>query len=347
MRERPNILEQELRACLWDQYGIAAVTLEFLPLGLDTRAGVYRVVSEAGTAWLLKATSRTCYEPACRVPRYLRDQGIVSVVAPLPTKRGALWTQEETAGAGAWMLMLYPFIVGASGWNPWMTDAQWQAVGTTLRQIHQIELPSEGFASLRKETFDPGEYSRWVDGFEKCHITANNHESGSQSEQAFRLCWMAHQATIHAALTTLETLAGALQARSGPHVICHADLHPGNLIRDAADQVLVVDWDDVMLAPKERDFLFIGGAPVDAVARRALSPFFQGYGETEIDWVALTYYLWERVVQDVIECAQTVFFRDDVGDGTKAEETQLFQRIFADGIIISAARTALARLRLG
>ena len=32
---------------------------------------------------------------------------------------------------------------------------------------------------------------------------------------------------------------------------------PANLIRDRAGNVFVIDWDEVMLAPKERDFIFI------------------------------------------------------------------------------------------
>jgi spectinomycin phosphotransferase len=35
------------------------------------------------------------------------------------------------------------------------------------------------------------------------------------------------------------------------------DLHPRNLIRDHAGKVFVIDWDEVMLAPKERDFIFV------------------------------------------------------------------------------------------
>ena len=35
------------------------------------------------------------------------------------------------------------------------------------------------------------------------------------------------------------------------------DLHPANLLRDDAGQVFVIDWDEVMLDPNERDFLFI------------------------------------------------------------------------------------------
>src|SRR5712664_553413 len=105
MHEQPGIPEERLRACLQDQYDLTPVTLEFLPLGLDYHAGVYRVVSEQGTPYLLKVTSRPLYEPGCLVPHYLRDQGIISVVAPYPTKSHTLWTLLEE-----WTVIVYPFI---------------------------------------------------------------------------------------------------------------------------------------------------------------------------------------------------------------------------------------------
>ncbi|HEX9134817.1 MAG TPA: aminoglycoside phosphotransferase family protein [Ktedonobacteraceae bacterium] len=329
MREQPGIPEEHLRACLQEQYDVVPVTLEFLPLGLDYNAGVYRVVSGQGTAYLLKVTSRSLYEPRCLVPHYLKDQGITSVVAPVPTRSGALWTQLE-----GWTVIVYPFIDGDTSWTG-MTDEQWKEVGTIFKRIHQVMLPPFGFESLRKETFDPAEYARWVRTFEAQHLHARH--DGSGSSRALRADWVAHQPTIHTVVTSLEKLAGVLQRRAGPYVICHADLHPANLLRDHAGHVFVIDWDEVMLAPKERDFIYVREPQAAA--------FLQGYGKTVTDWVALTYYLWERVVQDLIACTQDVCFRDDLGEETRAGIVQLLHEILAgEGGDIDAAYAAAAHL---
>ena len=113
MREKPNIPEEKLRTCLQDQYDLVPVTLEFLPRGLDYNAGVYRVVSEHGTSYLLKVKSVSIYKPSCLVPRYLSHQGIASVVAPLPTKRNTLWIRIEN-----WTVIVYPFIEGDTSLTP-------------------------------------------------------------------------------------------------------------------------------------------------------------------------------------------------------------------------------------
>jgi spectinomycin phosphotransferase len=329
IREQPRIPEERLRACLQEQYDLYPVTLEFLPRGHDYHAGVYRVVSEQGTAYLLKVTSRPLYEPSCLVPGYLRDQGITSVVAPVPTKSNALWTKLVD-----WTVIVYPFIDGDTSLTG-MTNEQWKEVGRIFKQIHQVRLQPEGFESLRKETFDPTVYARWVRAFETQHL--HSRHAGSGSSHALRASWVAHQSTIHTIVTSLEKLAEVLQSRTFPYVICHADLHPANLLRDHAGQVFVIDWDEVMLAPKERDFIFVREPQARA--------FWEGYGQREIDWILLSYYLWERVIQDVIENAQNVCFRDDLGEETRAHIAQLFHESLVEGgNNIAAAYAAAAHL---
>ncbi len=330
MRKPPGIAEEQLRACFQERYDLYPVTLEFLPLGLDYDAGVYRVVSEQGTAYLLKVTSRPLYEPRCLVPRYLNDQGITSVVAPIPTRSGALWTLLED-----WTVIVYPFIDGDTSLTG-MTNEQWKEVGTIFRQIHQVRLQPSGFESLRKETFDPTGYTRWVHDFETQHL--HSRHGGSKSSRALLADWRTHQSTIHTAVDSLEKLAEVLQSRTLPYVISHADLHPANLLRDQHGHVFVIDWDEVMLAPKERDFIFVREPQAGA--------FFQGYGQREIDWVALTYYLWERVVQDLIVDARDVCFRDDWAEETRADAARLFHKLFTDGSVINAAYEASARLAI-
>jgi spectinomycin phosphotransferase len=331
MREPPTIPEEHLRACLQDQYDLSPITLEFLPRGRDYNAGVYRVVSKQGTVYLLKVTSRPLYEPSCQVPRYLRDQEIISVVAPIPTRSGALWTKLTDR-----TVIVYPFIDGDSSLMG-MTNEQWKEVGSIFKQIHQMRLPPGGFPSLRTETFDPKEYARWVHTFETQYLSLQH--GRSDSSRIFPASWIEHQSTIHTAVTSLEKLAELLQRHAEPYVICHADLHARNLIRDRAGHVFVIDWDEVMLAPKERDFIFIREPQADA--------FWEGYGQRERDWMVLSYYLWERVVQDMIEEAQNVCFKDDLAEETKADIAQSFhESLSARGQNLAAAYQASARLAI-
>ncbi len=321
VKEAPQISVERLQAILANAYDLRPATIEYLPFGSDYHGGVYHVTTETGLSYLLKATTRPLYQPRYIVPRFLHDQGITAVVAPIPTTSGALWAPTQQDGV-EWTIIVYPWIAGDSSLAG-MTDAQWRELGGIFRWIHQTPAPPElgsGISGIRRETFDPSGYIEWIERFEAESLRAT--EDASASSREVRALWMQHQSTIHAAIASLDTLGRELRARHLPHVICHADLHPANLIRTPDGKVYVIDWDDVMLAPKERDFIFI--------REPAANAFWEGYGQGDIDWPALTYFLWERTVQDLIECATDVRFRDDLGEETKVEIAGLFRRILTE-----------------
>lgn len=328
-REPPEIPEEPLLACLRDQYGLAVTALEFLPRGKDYHAGVYRVATRQSMVYLLKVKSGPLYEPACRVPSYLRNQGITAVVAPVLTKTHALWAE-----LGDWTATVYPYIDGDTAFTG-MSGAQWMETGSIFKQIHAAPYTRQDWPSLRAETFDPTTYSAWVHDFEAHHLDARPGEG--ESARALRAAWAKDQSSIHRILNTLEELAAVLRSRTFPYVICHADLHPANLIRDGTGHVFVVDWDDVMLAPRERDFIFIREPHADA--------FWQGYGHAEIDWTTLTYYRWERVVTDLIYDAGQVCLRDDLAEDTKAQIAGFFaENLNRQSSNVAAAYAAQAHL---
>jgi spectinomycin phosphotransferase len=332
MREEPRIAREMLRACLQDEYGLAPATIDFLPIGRDLNAGVYRVVCEKGATYLLKVKSGEFYAASCIVPRYLHDQGIEPVVAALRTRTKGLW-----ARTGVWTVLVYPYLEGDTGWTA-MSVEHWKLAGTIVRQIHEVALPPADFDGVRRETFDPSGYARSIENIETRLMTSES--GGRKSEGALRRSWATYRPTIFALLTSLDKLAGMLQSQARPHVICHADLHPGNLLRDRAGHVFVVDWDDVMLALRERDFIFVG-EPSHASSQYG-SPFFQGYGQTKIDWILLTYYRYERVIQDLIEDAGKVL-SEDVSEKARAEAARFF-RASLEGRNFDAAQAAAAHI---
>jgi spectinomycin phosphotransferase len=333
VREEPKIPREQLRACLQEQYGLVPATIDFLPIGRDLNAGVYRVLSEEGASYLLKAKSGEFYGASCTIPRYLSDQGIQSVVAPLRTSANGLWTR-----AGEWTVLVYPYIEGETGWTG-MTPEHWKTTGAIFGRIHELALPPSGFDGVRTETFDPSGYARSIETLAK--RLASSEVGRRKSEQGLCDAWAQHRSTIYALLTSLGKVAGVLQSQSRPHVICHADLHRGNLLRDRAGRVFVVDWDDVMLAPRERDFIFVG-EPAHASSKYS-SPFFRGYGETQVDWTLLTYYRYERVIQDLIEDAGQVIFRHDLSEEGKTEAVLAF-RASLEGRNFDAAQAAAAQI---
>ena len=76
-----------------------------------------------------------------------------------------------------------------------------------------------------------------------------------------------------------------------------------------------------MLAPRERDLMFVdgiaGGHAADPTA------FFEGYGDVDPDPVVMAYYRIEWAVQDLAEFSASVFLHPDAGEDTKRDSVEM------------------------
>src|SRR4051794_39255883 len=127
MLEKPDLADAAIAACLREGYGITAARIEFLPLGQDDAAWVYRVTDADGTPYFLKIRRPPTDELRLALPRYLRDSGLGFVVAPLLAIDGTLWQS-----ADGFVLVLYPFIEARSGMEGGLSLTQWEAFGAGL-----------------------------------------------------------------------------------------------------------------------------------------------------------------------------------------------------------------------
>ena len=96
--------------------------------------------------------------------------------------------------------------------------------------------------------------------------------------------------------------AGADAAGPPPEfVLCHSDIHAANLLVAADGALYIVDWDEPILAPKERDLMYAGGGQsfLGYTPQEEEALFYRGYGETQVDPVGLAYYRYERIIEDI------------------------------------------------
>jgi spectinomycin phosphotransferase len=103
-----------------------------------------------------------------------------------------------------------------------------------------------------------------------------------------------------------DRLAAAIQAKTAEFVPCHADIHAANLLVDENGGLHILDWDDLILAPKERDLMYIGAGICgvwDNAAESAL--FYQGYG-FDPDLTLIAYYRCDRIIEDIALFSQHI-----------------------------------------
>ncbi len=336
MLEKPDIQDEKIAACLNLEFGLLVARVEFLPLGNDMDSAVFRMTLEDETKYFLKLRSGVFEENSVALPKFLSNQGITQIIAPMQTKSGKLWANFEH-----YKLMLYPFVDGQDGYEMALSDLQWQEFGAALKRIHGSEIPVVMLEKIPRETYS----DKWrviVKTFLEQAETETFNEPVAEKLAAFL---KSKYSEITELVDQTEHLAQNLQTRDLEFVVCHTDLHAGNLLI-ADDKFFIVDWDNPILAPIERDLMFIGGGQMASwrEARVEETLFYQGYGDARVDVVALLYYRLERIVRDIAAYCEQLLLSDAGGEDREQAFGYLAANFLPNGVLEIAYQTREIRL---
>jgi spectinomycin phosphotransferase len=328
-RDDPGLDLNPIAACLDAKYDLRVSSITFLPLGYDLNAAIYKVIAKGGTAYFLKIRFGPVRESGLLVPWALSERGIQNVLAPLQTRTAELWCSCDGSS-----LVLYPYIAGETALVAWMTDDQWAQFGATLQAVHSSGLAEEFHGRLPVETFalPSGILVRRI--LDLLDSTIFENVVAAQ----FAAFWREQAGRIRQMLARAEQLGRRLQSKSFGHVLCHADIHAGNILVGDDGQIHLIDWDGPLIAPRERDLLFVVGSMIARVViPREEELFFAGYGPVDIDSEALIYYRYERIVEDLGEIGRSVLLDPSPSDQMRASESRLARSFFAPGNDIDRA----------
>ncbi len=303
MLEKPALRDDDLITCLQTEYGIPVKQVTFLPCGVDVDAAVYRATSPDCTAYFVKLRRGIFNEITVKLPRFFREQGIRQIIAPLATETNQLW-----ANLGPYKLVLFPFIHGKDGYQVKLTEQNWLDFGKAVHSIHTLELPPELRSCIQQETYSPQWREMTRSLLEQVEGGPFADPVAAEMAAFLRQKWY----DITDLIRRTEQLALALQSKSGNFVVCHSDLHAGNILVSDRRDFYIVDWDNPILALKERDLMYIGGCQgfIGYSALEEETLFFKGYGQAPIDPAALAYYRYERIIEDIAAFCQQIIVND-------------------------------------
>ena len=326
MIEKPNISDEKIITALNENYPLQISEIEFLPIGNDASAFSYRVEARNEISYFLKIKMNLSNLAGLFVPRFLKDNGMEQVVAPLPTTRQKLFEEMDR-----FALILYPFIAGTEAMKVGMSDSQWMEFGSTLKQIHITELPSNISQYVRRETFIP----KWGSLAKMLHEQVNTRNYDDALQKELSTFWKENNETIQTLIERTEMIGQHLQQTDLEFVLCHADIHTANILLTQEQNMFIVDWDDTLFAPKERDLMFVLGE--DTIPTREEQMFFDGYGKVQINQIALAYYRYEWCVQEIGDFGERVFLTKDSGENTKKDSVEGFMKLFSPDDVVENA----------
>lgn len=336
MLEKPDLADEKIIGCLRREYGLNGVQLTFLPLGADRNTAVYRAVMGDGTAYFVKLRRGDFDETGVIVPKLLFEGGVRQIISPIATQSGQLW-----AGLNDFAVILYPFVEGQDAYDVDLTDTHWIEFGRALKGIHSAKLPPSIIARILRETWS-AQWRDRVKAFQK-QVEQTTYADPVSAELAALL--RKQSRVISHLITRADYLADVLKAQSLEYIACHADIHAWNLLIGTDGGLHIVDWDTLILAPKERDLMFVGGGLF--AGRRSPAEeerlFYQGYGQTEINRAALAYYRCERIVQDIAAYCEQILLTEPGGED-RANGLQQLASQFQPGAVVELALRTEAQI---
>jgi spectinomycin phosphotransferase len=332
MLEKPDFPDESITACLQSEYGLGVAAIAFLPLGADPNTAVYRVTADDGTAYFLKLRSGVFDETSVLLPKFLSDQGIPHIIAPLATTSGHLWAHLD-----AFKVILYPFVEGRNGYEVDLADHHWIEFGAALKRIHSVILPSALSSHIQRETFSP----KWREIVTRFMVRIESDTYADPVAAQLAAFLQARRAEVLDLVERTDRCAQALHDHSPEFVLCHSDLHAGNVLITTDGVLYLVDWDTPLLAPKERDLMYAGGGQFanTRTPDEEERLFYRGYGQTLIDHNALAYYRYERIVEDIaVYCEQLLASTE--GGSDREQSLRYLMSNFEPNGTIAIARQA-------
>jgi spectinomycin phosphotransferase len=328
MIEKQLLSDQLIISRLYAEYGIEVATLTFLPLGADMNATVYKAQTQDLRSYFVKLRRGHYYDISGCVVELLHDAGILQVIPPIKTIQGqsALAFEECT-------ISVYPFIEGQDGFSRDLTDNQWPILGKALRQIHEIAVPLSIQNRIRQEEYSP----KWREAVRSLFIHIEAEPIGDEIALKLLKFMKENMSAIRRLVERAEQLGKTLQDETHKFVLCHSDIHGGNVLIEGNDTIYIVDWDDPIMAPKERDLMFIGGGVANVWNKpHEEALFYRGYGKVEVNSTILAYYRHERIVEDIAVYGNALLLTT-AGGGDRLEMYKQFIGMFEPRGVVDIA----------
>jgi spectinomycin phosphotransferase len=300
-------------------------------LGADLNASVYKAETHDQSSYFIKLKRGHHHDISATIISLLHDAGIQQIIPPIKTKHG-----QPIQHIDDFTLIVSPFVEGQDGFSRDLTDDQWLTLGKVMKQIHEIDVPPAIQLIIRCEDYSP----KWREAVRALCAHIESEPSGDEIALKLITFMKKHSTTIHRLVNRAEQLGKQIQNQPLELVLCHSDIHGGNVLMDGNDIIYMVDWDDPIMAPKERDLMFIGGGVANVWNKPHEEGFFyKGYGETEINRTILAYYRHERIVEDIALLGQQLLLSSEEDQGRIESYKHFIAQFEPQGVVEIAFKT--------
>lgn len=232
--------------------------------------------------------------------------GYTRINYPIPTANNDLFIKEDGT-----LIVLFNFIDAPQNY-----DYDNAILGKTIAEIHKLS--PQITTPIKHEQFEFKHAGIFMKKLDQLSSEAGQDEIATDLHKLIK----ANYSTIVSAYKQFQIVVENCSNAELDIVVTHGDA-PGNVLVKSPDDIYIIDWDDILLAPAERDLWFM----IDK------QDFMDGYTreipEYKPNQVALDYYLLSRYFNDMVE-----YWAEILGDFNeehkKSNLRQLNKELFSE-----------------
>jgi spectinomycin phosphotransferase len=309
----------QLAALLGSRYGLAVERLEPAPRGWTGET--YAATARDGARFFVKVYPRERLPPtaaaALPVLTELHRLGLSEPSRPIPSTSGAL---HERLGED--LVVVFEYLDAVRMGPPFTFGGE--RLGDLIARLH--EQTGRVASPLAREAFAPA----YGELLWRALARAREEPAVDEPRRGLRRFLDEQSSAIADGWAAFGEVARACRAARFEPVLTHGDW-PFNLLQGADGTVHLVDWDELLLAPAERDTWFAGDDPAFWRAYRARRA---GQAENEL---ATAYYVHARYFEDLLGDVQVI-----LGDGPPSRDGARLVSLL-DGPWMAGLRARMAK----
>jgi hypothetical protein len=294
-KKSPSLSIEMLVRAIATNFAVEVQTLEFREKGWGGYS--YLARSKSGSRFFLKvqplggpewASAPSSPEFYLPVLHQLHAQNIINVPELVLTRDGGY-----SAVIDGYELALYDFIDGeVVGFGRMPGPVLAELAG----MVGKLHAATSGF-KFEHEFRESYGLSIEADLFRSLDRIAQPGRSGAPGEALLQKNLPRIREPILAHMDRFRAIQEFARKLDKTQVVCHTDLHGGNLMIDEKGELVLLDWENAMLAPPEQDLYFIAGKPE---FRDVFLPRYEAVaGPVRIDPELLEFYWYRRALEDV------------------------------------------------
>lgn len=297
MVTEPNIDKSDLRDILEDEYGFQIVSLTFVPKGECSWS--YKVTTADNEQYFLKIHGDQKVSPDRF--KFLSDLNskcnIQNITYPKLTKSG-----KEEIIITNYPAVLFNYIEGHNAHEQQLTSEQQYKLGRLLFNVHSSKTLTGNYPI--KETFDIPFKNDFLGIFEELN---NITPGANRYKQELKELLERNRDRIFQEYNQLVNLQETCRKLDLEFVNCHGDPTPENILITKTGEIDLIDWDDTIFAPKEKDLVFFTSEKYKFV----LEAYGEANGKLSLNETVIDFYNHRRNVGEIADYGTRILFYEE------------------------------------